>query len=151
MVEYAVGLALMIAACVTEIKRSDLPPAQKERLIHNIESWKSLPPTKKNLAYVEKNSAQIRKLLATASNPASQAALDKYTTKGKLKDAPISSVQKSGSSQTPKSNLSATPPPARILGGSGPSLAPSGSGPARAGALGGTNVRPPVAVSPTMR
>jgi hypothetical protein len=92
-VEYAVMLALIIVACIDDVRSSDLPPAQKERLIHNLESWKSLPPTKQNGAYIQKNSAQIRKLLATASNPKSQAALQKYTTTAYFKVAQPSKVQ----------------------------------------------------------
>jgi hypothetical protein len=80
-VEYTVMLALIIAVCIGDVKKSDLPPAQKDRLIHTIEGWKSLPPTKKTQAYIERNSAQIRTHLATASDPKSQAALQKYMTK----------------------------------------------------------------------
>lgn len=95
-VEYAVMLALIIAVCITDVKKSDLPPAQKERLIHTIEGWKSLPPTKKTQAYIEKNSAQIRTHLATASDPKSQAALRKYMTKAKPSVGPNAIVTATG-------------------------------------------------------
>jgi Flp pilus assembly pilin Flp len=96
-VEYSVMLALIIVVCITAIQKSDLPSEQKGHLINTVESWKSLPPTKENLAYVKKNTAQIQKLLPTASEPKTQAALRKYTTTANSKPP-----------QPPKSNLTTT-------------------------------------------
>jgi hypothetical protein len=108
-VEYAVMLALIIAVCITDVKKSDLPPAQKERLIHTIEGWKSLPPTKKTQAYIEKNSAQIRTHLATASDPKSQAALRKYMTKAKPSVGSSATVTATGDTKPHKGKGGVTP------------------------------------------
>jgi hypothetical protein len=75
MVEYAL---LMFAVLVANTKKSDLPQPEKERVLQTIETWKTMPATEKNIAYVKKNSAELTKLLANPNNPTSRAALNKF-------------------------------------------------------------------------
>jgi hypothetical protein len=141
LIEYTLLLAFV--ALASAAADSQLPQPQKDRLIRTIESWKSLPPTKENLAYVEKHSAQIKKLLATANDPKSQAALQKYTTtayfkppqpsKVQMHDVTITKTDKSSvklMTTTPKTTTTTTPSVLNnrsILGSGGAASGASGS------------------------
>jgi hypothetical protein len=76
-VEYGM-LVAFIAILAAAVAKSDLPPSQKYKLINTINRWKELPPTKKNVAYIRRNVARIRRLLATANEPNSRVALKRY-------------------------------------------------------------------------
>jgi hypothetical protein len=117
MVEY--GLLVGIIALIVA---ADLPQSQKESLTRTVESWKNLPATKNNIAYVEKNAAQIKKLLATASDPKSQAALQKYIAKGNvgLKNPTNSNV-----TMRPSESKAAVQPQTNILSSGGSKTSPT--------------------------
>jgi len=117
MVEY--GLLVVLIGLIAA---ADLPQSQKERLTSTVESWKNLPATKDNIAYVEKNGAQIKKLLTTASDPKSQAALQKYMAKG---DVGLKSRANSNATTRPSESKAAAPSRINILGSGGSKTSPT--------------------------
>src|SRR4030095_1511038 len=119
--EYGAIRAFVATLVCMGLESSALTKDQKEHLIQKIEVWKNLPPTKENVAYVEKNSAQIKKLLATANDPKSQAALQKYMASDSVRSKTPTNSAKGGPIKTPTQTMRGTTVPASSLG-SAPSV-----------------------------